>query len=182
MSYLHTWIGDEPRGSLPCTLAQALAFGVPMSAIEAGEMRGESVSRGAWGITVSFRALCMSGIYVDKARNRWGTEHESETVHGMRTMTQCRESGYQLEGRVTVNGRSYRAFTSSQLFDVRMPDGSDRLVSVATVIACIPDAVERAELQALRSGGLIPSHVAPYREPTMRAELWSLLLGFPVNV
>ncbi len=152
-----------------------------MSAIESGEMRGEIVSRGPWQIVVSYRALCMSTVYVAKEKQHWTAQKESETVHGIRTMTQARESGYQLEGRVSVNGKGFRAFTSSQLFDVRMPDGSEKLVNVATVQACIPDEVEKAELTALRSGGLIPSRVCQARDPYMRGPEISRLLGYPVN-
>jgi hypothetical protein len=176
-SYLHTWIGDEPRGSLPCTLAELLAFGVPMSAIES-DMRGELKTIGPWQIPVSYRALAMSTVYTDETRAMWSAQTDSKTVHGMRTMTQCHQEGYQLEGRVTVDGKSHRAFTSSQLFSVRMPDGTIKLVKMATIHVCIDDKEQTAQITALRAAGLIPSHVAKQREPITRAETLCALLGY----
>ena len=40
-------------------------------------------------------------------------------VYGERSMYAPKESGYQLEGRVSVEGKTYRAFTSSHLFLIR---------------------------------------------------------------
>lgn len=179
-SFLHCWVGDEPRGSLPITQAELLALGVPMSAIESGELRGELETRGPWQLPVSYRALCTSTVYTDKDRAMRSAQTDSVTAHGMRTLTQCTQSGYALEGRVTVGGKSYSAFTSSQLFNVRLSDGSRKLVDVAAIHARIPDNVERAELALLRAAGLIPAHVAKPREPIMRAETLCRLLGFPV--
>jgi len=53
-------------------------------------------------------------------------------IFGMRTMNRPRESGYQQEGRVSVGGKKYRAFTSSTLFE--RPDGS--LVDVGVLVVC----------------------------------------------
>lgn len=173
-SFLHVW-RNPPAGSLPVTLAQLLAFGVPMSAIES-DMRGEITQRGPWGIVTTYRALCMSTVYADDTIGM--RRPLTETVHGMRTMTQCQQNGYQLDGRVTVNGRSYRAFTSSQLFDVAMPDGSTKLISVATIQACIPDADETRELTALSVAGLIPVTQGERPADSFPASLCCLLLGY----
>ena len=50
------------------------------------------------------------------------------TVYGVKTMSRPRESGYQMEGRVSIGGKSYRAFTSSSLFLVK-----GKLVNVAVI-------------------------------------------------
>lgn len=177
--YLTAWIGDGPRGSLPCTLAQFLSWGLPLAALD--NFGGHLVLRGPWRIPVSYRALCTSTVYTPENRRHWSGQTESETVHGMRTLTNCTQSGYALEGRVTVCGSSYSAFTSSQLFSVQMPDGSERLANVATIHARIPDAEQRAEINTRRAAGLLPVHVAARREPMITGQQWSCRLGYPVT-
>lgn len=85
-----------------------------------GEVRGDLRTFGPWALPVSYRALAVDCDC---------------RVYGVRTLSRVRESGYALEGRVKVNGRSYRGFTSSQLF--QRPDGS--LVDVAVIHVCIGD-------------------------------------------
>ena len=53
-------------------------------------------------------------------------------VYGVRKMSRPTESGYQMEGRVSIGGKTYRAFTSSRMFE--RPDGS--LVDVGVFIVC----------------------------------------------
>jgi hypothetical protein len=53
-------------------------------------------------------------------------------VFGKRTLMSPKESGYQLEGRVSIGGTKYRAFTSSRLFE--REDGS--LCDVGVLIVC----------------------------------------------
>lgn len=84
------------------------------------EDRGTLKTHGPWRIAVSFRAVAIDS---------------DGYVYGERTLTNVRESGYVLEGRVSIDGRKYRGFTSSALFE--RPDGS--LVSVATIHVCTPD-------------------------------------------
>jgi hypothetical protein len=60
----------------------------------------------------------------------WPAEaSDTATIFGVRTLTDVVEQGYDLSGRVSVNGRKYRAFTSSAL--MRKPDG--KLVNVAVL-------------------------------------------------
>ena len=89
-----------------------------------GEVRGEITSRGPWQIISTYKALAISG-------RTW--ENEPLKVFGMRTLSGCRESGYDLEGKVSIGGKSYRGFTSSVLF--QMPDG--KLVNVAAIHVCM---------------------------------------------
>ena len=53
-------------------------------------------------------------------------------VFGERTIRSARESGYQLEGRITIESKQYRAFTSSKLF--ARADGT--LCDVAILYVC----------------------------------------------
>jgi len=55
------------------------------------------------------------------------------TIHGERSLDKAQESGYQLEGKVTLGGDRWRAFTSSQLFE--LPSG--KLVDVAILHVCV---------------------------------------------
>ena len=63
-------------------------------------------------------------------------------VYGVRTLTDLREGGYQLEGRVSLGGKKYSAFTSSQLFE--REDGSLVSVSVIFVRMNDPENKEKA--------------------------------------
>lgn len=56
-------------------------------------------------------------------------------IYGIRKMYRVRESGYELEGRVKIDGKEYRAFTSHTLF--QRDDG--KLVNVAVIYVCKPD-------------------------------------------
>jgi hypothetical protein len=127
----------SPPVALPVTVAQLLALGIPQSAIDANEMRGEVKSHGPWQIPVSFRALCVSSVFGASlvARPRL-----SETVYGIRTLSKPRACGHELEGRVSVNGKNVRGFTSSQLFALTdKPDawGKPSLFNCATIHACV---------------------------------------------
>ena len=69
----------------------------------------------------------------------WPAEpSDTATIYGVRTLLNCRESGYAHEGYVSVNGRKRRAFTSSEL--MQRPEG--KLCSVAVLHVCsekVPD-------------------------------------------
>jgi hypothetical protein len=111
------------------------------------EVRGVMKHQGPWHIPVSYRALAM---------DRHGR------VFGMRIMGRIRECGYDLEGRVKIEGKSYRAFTSSKLFT--RANGS--LCSVAIIYVCgTPDMLYRDPIDvwssAIRDGHETPD--AEYR-------------------
>ena len=84
------------------------------------EVRGEMETVGMWSICHHYSALA-----VDR----------DGYVYGIRSLSKPRESGYVLEGRVSIDGKSYRAFTSSKLF--QRGDGS--LCDVAILYVCMPD-------------------------------------------
>jgi len=126
-----TWL-SPPAGRLPVTEAQLLALGITPDNIKEGEARGNHVTRGPWNITVSYTALVLENWYDDDA----GYTKVSKTVeYGIRKMSRCKDGGYNLFGRVSVEGQTRRAFTSSNLFELE--DG--RLIDVATINLCMID-------------------------------------------
>jgi hypothetical protein len=130
---MKTWQKDENKGgALKISKEDFLALGLPESAIEKGEQRGELKTFGPWGIPVSYKALAMSVKYTPEDKQRYTAENDGATAYGIRTLTNVRQGGYELEGRVSVNGKKYRGFTSSQLFEI---DG--KLVDVATIYVCM---------------------------------------------
>jgi hypothetical protein len=86
---------------------------------EGGEQRFEIDTVGPWQVVKTVR-----GLAVDY----------NGRVFGIRSMHAPKESGYNMEGRVSVGGKKYRAFTSSRLFE--RPDGS--LIDVAILYVCFP--------------------------------------------
>lgn len=83
------------------------------------EIKLEIKTRTCWNIPVSVKGLAVSQNF----------DNGEITIHGWRTMTECRQSGYCLEGRVSVNGRKYTCFTSSQLFELE----NNHLISAQTI-------------------------------------------------
>ena len=115
-------------GATKISLEDALIF-IGQEAIDSGEKRGEMKTYGPWNIVRSYKALCCTATWTPK---KYGTSHVDEyTLYGDRTMTHPKQSGYCLEGRVSINGQNRSAFTSSILFE--LPDG--KLVSVAVIHA-----------------------------------------------
>lgn len=92
---------------------------------EPRDVHHETDTIGPWQISVRSRAIAVSV--------KWG-EHsymETITLYGWRTLSRPKQSGYHLEGLVSIGGKKYSAFTSSQMFC--LPDG--RLFDVATIHA-----------------------------------------------
>ena len=55
---------------------------------------------------------------------------ESYTLYGIRTLSDIKQSGYHLDGRVSINGKKYSAFSSSILWSV-----DSRLIQTAVIYA-----------------------------------------------
>ena len=120
---------NPPAGAIPATEAQLIALGFTPEEIAAGEKRGDLKNCGPWNIPVSYRAIT-------EARD-FG-EHSKVTrarFWPVRTISNPRESGYCLEGRVSLGGKNVSAFTSDTLFE--LPDG--RLVAAATIFVRLRD-------------------------------------------
>ena len=112
----------NPPVAIPIEENELVSFGIPKEAIQEGEFRGELKTYGPWQIPDSFRALCVSSEWKD-------SKVSSVSIHGMRKMFNLKQSGYSLDGWVSVNGEKYSAFTSSQLFG--LPGG--KLVNVTVI-------------------------------------------------
>jgi hypothetical protein len=81
------------------------------------EVRGEFETAGPWSLLKSYKALA--------------TDREGR-IYGWRSLSHPQEDGYCHRGWVKIKGKSYKAFTSSVLFE--RPDKS--LCNVATLYVC----------------------------------------------
>jgi hypothetical protein len=115
-------------GARPITAEQAAAI-LTAAEIEAGEKRGELKTAGPWQIPVSYKALAVSQDFSGEGWERYGRPWK---VYGPRVLSNVRQGGHELEGRVSIGGKSYRGFTSSGL--VELP--GRRLVSVGVIHVC----------------------------------------------
>ena len=111
----------KPDGSLDGTPEALTVWSIPAPPVH--EVRGEMNTVGPWQIVMGYRALA-----VDKHGR----------VFGVCSLDKPRDSSGCLEGKVSIEGKKYRAFTSSRLF--RRADGS--LCDVATLYVCgTPDVL-----------------------------------------
>jgi hypothetical protein len=115
---------SNPDVTIKLTKEQAISFGINP---EVDQQLGELKTVGPWNIPVSFKAICVSAIF---DRSTCLVSKISETIYGIRTLSNVKQGGYELEGYVSINGKKYSAFTSSQLFEI---DG--KLIDVAVIHA-----------------------------------------------
>lgn len=114
----------NPEVAIKLTKDQASAFGID---ITKDEIRGKLETRGPWNIVTGYRALCISNEY---DRSGMFTKISSTTIFGQRNLSTPKQSGYSLDGYVSIEGKKYTAFTSSTLFEVE-----GKLINVATINA-----------------------------------------------
>ena len=112
-------------GATPISLENALLF-LGQDAIDAGEKRGTIKSFGPWNIITSYTALATTATWKPGPVHNYVDEY---TLYGDRTITRSRQSGYELEGYVSIDGKKRSCFTSSILF--KLPDGE--LIDVAVI-------------------------------------------------
>ena len=93
------------------------------------ERHFEMESRGPWNIISKIRGLA---VKVYREPEDCGEDVLKVLIYGDRTLSNARESGYQMEGTVSIKGQKQRAFTSSKLFST--PDG--KLCDVAILYVC----------------------------------------------
>ena len=106
------------------TMEQANALGITSEHIASGEMRGNMETRGPWCIISSYSAIVCHRNFPEIGSR----EDVTYTFWPRRKLSKARQSGYQLEGRVSIAGKSYSAFTANQLVEI---DG--HLVDLATI-------------------------------------------------
>jgi len=119
---------ERDGGAYKATMEQARTF-LSLVQIDAGQAHGEMKTFGPWQIPVSYTAVTASRSFEGES---YPEKHSHPlVVFGIRTMSRPRQSGYQLEGHVSIGGKKYRAFTSSALIAI---DG--HLVDVAIIHVC----------------------------------------------
>jgi len=87
--------------------------------ITAHEQRAEIRTGGPWDTIVGYRALCV--------RQDFSTG--DITIYGYRRLQNIGQSGYELEGEVSINDIKRSAFTSSHLFELE----NGHLIDVAII-------------------------------------------------
>lgn len=114
----------NPDVTIKLTKEQCFELGID---ITQDQIRGEIETFGPWNVIKSYGALCITNEY---DRTGMFTKIASTTFFGKRKLSNIRQSGYHLEGRVSIGGKKYSAFTSDILIEV---DG--KLINVATIHA-----------------------------------------------
>ena len=91
----------NPNVAIELTKEEALKLGInPTVNNQSGEMK----TTGPYQICKSFKALCLSKTY-DKSKMY--TEVKEVVLYGLRTMSNPKQGGYELEGYVSIKGKKY---------------------------------------------------------------------------
>src|SRR5207247_8650908 len=101
------------------------------ASILAGEHKLELTCVGPWQICTKVKGLAITAIWKEGPVNKLV---ESYTLYGTRIMQDVRQGGYELEGRVKLNGKNHRAFTSSILFKV---EETGNLINIGVLYVCL---------------------------------------------
>lgn len=80
--------------------------------------RLEIETYGVWGMPISVKGLAVSMDFKTGAH----------TIYGYRTMYNVKQSGYDLEGHVSIKGKKYSCFTSNTIF--RLENGKSVCVEI----------------------------------------------------
>jgi hypothetical protein len=102
---------NNPTGAIELTPDQALKLGIN---INQDENRLTTKHRGPWQIITACSGLCISATY-GKFPHSGLTKI---TLYGPRSLERPTSGGYELEGRVSIKGKKYSAFTSSIIVSV----------------------------------------------------------------
>ena len=115
------------------TKKQFFALGFTQEDLEKGEKRFDIETRGPWGIISKLRGFVVESVRSeDKEKNYRGEYTHAYVFHGFRSLLKPVQTGYQIEGKVSINGKRVRAFTSSQLIYV-----DNKLVDIAILYPCM---------------------------------------------
>ena len=120
-------IENPPAGAIPATVEQLTALGFTPAEIESGRKPFEFVPHHR---PDRIRAIVERAEWKD---DPYGLNVGKAWVefYSVRTLTDPRQNGYAMDGRVSLNGRKLSAFTSDALFE--LPDG--RLISAAVIFS-----------------------------------------------
>ena len=111
-------VENPPSGAIPVSQAQLFALGFTVAEINSGEKRMEIETRGVWSPCSSLTGIVERAEFTPE---RSGSKRWVE-FYPARRMANPRSCGYDMEGRISLNGKKVSAFTSSQLF--KLPDGT----------------------------------------------------------
>ena len=114
----------NPNCAIKLTKEEAINLGIDPT-LE--KQYGEMDTQNPWGICTKFKALCLSKTY---EKHMGYTEVKEAVLYGLRTMSRPKQGGHELEGYVSIKGKKYSAFTSSQLFEVE-----GKLIDVSVIHA-----------------------------------------------
>jgi hypothetical protein len=114
----------NPDSAVKLTKEQCISLGIDITKYD---IRAEYETVGPWSIIKSFSALCITNEY-DKTG--MFTKIVSTTFFGKRKLSRPKDSGYNLEGYVSIGGKKYSAFSSCMLIEVE-----GKLINVQTIHA-----------------------------------------------
>ena len=103
--------------------------------LAAGEKRFDMVPIGYCGVK-SVSGMAFEPIYGSKQPWQSGDPIVAWRVWGLRTMSLPTQLGYELEGKVSIQGKKRRAFTSSQLLAYTDNQGNKHLFNCAILYIC----------------------------------------------
>jgi hypothetical protein len=112
----------NPGSSTKLTNKQIRLLGIDPNA---DKVNGEMKTFGPWQMPINYKAICESMVFGDYSSVK------EVTIYGYRTMYNVRQSGYCLEGWVSVQGKKRSCFTSDMLIETE----TGHLISVATIHA-----------------------------------------------
>jgi hypothetical protein len=116
---------NPTSGSVKATREELNLLGVTDEEIDAGEKRFEMETWGCYGVARSIKAIVECGEFGERSKVVW------KQFYPVRTMSNPKQSGYDMEGVVSIGGKKSTCFTSSQLFE--LPCG--KLVDVAVIFS-----------------------------------------------
>jgi len=115
---------SNPNSAIKLSAEQFKALGIDT---QVDEIRLKTEHRGPWQIMAKCSGLCISSKF-----GKFSRVLETK-IFGQRTLSRVRQGGYELNGHVSVEGRSYPAFTSSQLFETE----EGHFIDIGVIFACM---------------------------------------------
>jgi len=102
---------DNPATAIKLSVKQAKELGINLN--EENVLKIEQF--GPWQIVSSCEGLCVSKTF---SKEQGYTEITQVVIYGKRKLSNPKQGSYELEGYVSIKGKKYSAFTSSQLFEI----------------------------------------------------------------
>jgi len=119
-----TWIPDNIDSPIWKTIG--LNFTNPAQ----DDIPGKIETRGPWGIISKFQACATQQDENSIDNSHYEPYYTKLRVYGLRTLNHVGQSGYELEGFVSIGGKYHSAFTSSFMIEY-----NDKLVNISEIFA-----------------------------------------------